>query len=135
MYKKGEKLDISKWILVKMYKDRSLIPFENQIDSYDDSITKQENGNFYIKELYDHFLHIAGVYSLMLDENDTKIVKPLSFMLADTIVADNKCVFEILNIETGEKLYVGMIDGRYTIGDAVWSEFGNYYKYGFIKNV
>ena len=100
MYKKGEKLDISKWILVKMYQYRSLIPFENQIDSYDDSITKQENGNFYIKELYDHFLHIAGVYSLMLDENDTKIVKPLSFMLADTIVADNKCVFEILNIET-----------------------------------
>lgn len=35
----------------------------------------------------------------------------------------------------GEKLYVGMIDDRYTIGDAVWSEFGNYYEYGFIKNV
>ena len=115
IYKKIKKLDLSKWVLTKLFAYTSTV--RDRIGTYDTFITKK--GDPYIKDLYYHFMEIANLYKF----------GPSHIGLG---LEDNKTTFEIMNIETGEKLYIGMYDANYHIGKSYYSEFGSYYEFGFI---
>jgi len=117
LFNKIKKLDLSKWVLTKMYCYTSSV--RDIIARYE--TWPHENGDKYIKDLYDHFVRIANIYKFERYDSGYGC-------------KDNKTTIEITNIETGEKLYIGMYDDNYSLGKDYWSEFGNYYEFGYIGN-
>lgn len=116
LYKKIKKLDLSKWVLTKLFSYTSSVT--NRFGSYETFI--KEIGDSYIETLYYHFLRIANLYRFGPDFTGLGL-------------DDNKTTIEIMNIETGEKLYIGKYDANYHIGKSYYSEFGYYNEFGFVN--
>ena len=107
IYNKIDKLDLSKWILTRFFHYRAQVT--DKFGERDEMWHSKPLGDEEIKNLYDHFYLIYHRYH----------------KFSGLPLADNKTICEIMNIETGEKLYLGKYDGKYSIGKSYWSEFGN----------
>lgn len=101
---KIKKLDLSKWVVTKFYHYASIVSDPDMYE-YDEIWYNKPLGDPYIKELYLRFINIVNLY-------------------ANTDLRDNKTTIGIMNIDTHEELFITSKDGRYLIGNSVWSEFG-----------
>ena len=124
LYAKVKRLDLTKWVVTKFYHYTSCA--RDFIAEYDPIWNGsldygQARGDPYVKELYDHFQACADAY-LNYPE--------ISY---SSLGRQNKTTIEVFNIETGEKLYLTQYDGRYYLGQSVWSEFGHVSDFGIIK--
>ena len=124
LYAKVKRLDLTKWVVTKFYHYTSCA--RDLIAEYDPiwhgSMSEKDAwGDPYLKELYDHFQLCADAY-LNYPE--------VSY---SSMGHQNKTTIEVFNIETGEKLYLTQYDGRYYLGQSVWSEFGHVSDFGIIK--
>ena len=99
IYSKVKKLDLSKWVLTAIYHYTSSV--QDVIAEYDTIWHSKPIGDEYLKELYKHFTLIRNAYCDF---------KPWS------TISENKTLFEIKNIENGEKYYLGQYDGIYSLG-------------------
>ena len=115
IYNKIQKLDLSKWVLTNYFPYTSIVL--DRFGEYDSMWHKKEMGDPYIKEIYEHFRFVRNYYC--------------GFELF--ALTDNKTVFEIANIETHEKLYIGMHDGIYSIGNAYQTDSKYHTEFGKIK--
>ena len=110
---KIKKLDLSKWVIIKFYHYASIVN-DPDFYEYDEIWHTKPVGDPYIKELYNHFLSIANLY-------------------VGHDISDNKTTIGIKNIETKDELFITSKDGRYLIGNSVYSEFGYVTTFGVVK--
>lgn len=112
-HNKIKKLDLSKWVITKFYHYASIVN-DPDFYEYDEIWHTKPVGDPYIKELYNHFLSIANLY-------------------VGHDISDNKTTIGIKNIETKDELFITSKDGRYLIGNSVYSEFGYVTTFGVVK--